>query len=450
MEWLRQNGTLRPGAVHSRVLHRRSYASFLAQCHCFLAACDPKETSEPDTPEDTELDADSDGYPASEDCDSSDNDCDGEVDNDPIDAGVWYVDGDANGYGEADTAVVLCEQPSVTVSIDGDCDDTSAAINPDASEVCDDADADEDCSGAADEADPGVEPATQATFYPDGDKDGFVDRDDAGTQYCNPPAWFTTDATDCNDADGTIHPAAVEVCDGADNNCDGDADDGTLGTAALCSAATCLVVSDDGQTADGLYWLDSDGDGADAVEIYCDLTTDGGGWSLLTWTGDGATLTGVPYPGLSICEKKTCDRGSSADDGFLTDLIVQSSQIGIGHSLKGLSNYQNLGDYDYYDYGSMKGFYWTPTPGRRPAVTSPVLPAAPSHRSLGPQITTAPRCMWRSPSGTTSTRLHTTTSVSLRRTSGTLAPTRTVAAAETRRAPGWGPGPAVSTVTTFR
>ena len=347
----------------------------------FLAACDPKETEEPDTPEDTDPDVDGDGYPASEDCDdadsavnpgaselcdSIDNNCDGEVDNDPIDASIWYEDGDADGYGDADTAVVLCEQPSGAVSTDGDCDDTNAAISPDAVEVCDEADTDEDCSGAADDADPGVDPATQATFYPDGDKDGFGDRNDAGTLYCDPPAGVTADATDCNDADGTVNPDALEVCDGVDNDCDGEAGGGTLGSEALCSATTCLAISDDGQTTDGLYWLDPDGDGADAVEVYCDLTTDGGGWALLSWTADCISLTSVPYPGVSICEKPPCARGSSADDVFLTELIVQSTQIGIGHSLKGISSYQNLGDYDYsgyYDYGSMKGFYLDPYSG---------------------------------------------------------------------------------------
>ena len=109
-------------------------------------------------------------------------------------------------------------------------------------------------------------------------------------------------------------------------------------------------------TTDGLYWLDPDGDGADSVELYCDLTSDGGGWSLLSWTGNSTTLSGVPYPGLSICEKPPCSRGSSADDVLLTDLITQSIQIGIGHSPKALSSYQNLTDYDYSDYGSMKGF----------------------------------------------------------------------------------------------
>ena len=33
---------------------------------------------------------------------------------------------------------------------------------------------------------------------------------------------------DCDDADSTSHPGAVEVCDGVDNNCNGQVDEGVL------------------------------------------------------------------------------------------------------------------------------------------------------------------------------------------------------------------------------
>jgi len=80
-------------------------------------------------------------------CDDIDNDCDGSVDNDPLDPQTWHADDDGDGYGDPDSVTTACDQPSGTVADDTDCDDTDPAAYPGAAEVADDG-IDQDCDGA--------------------------------------------------------------------------------------------------------------------------------------------------------------------------------------------------------------------------------------------------------------------------------------------------------------
>ncbi len=200
-----------------------------------VSACDQPEGWVTD---DTDCDDDANGVNpgAIELCNGIDDDCDGEIDEDDAsDASDWYVDADGDGYGDADEVVQACDQPDGTSGDDTDCDDTDAAVNPGADEVCNGID--DDCDGEIDEAD-----ATGGdTFYADDDGDGYGDADDTTTA-CSQPEGYVDDDTDCDDTNWAINPGATEFCNGIDDDCDGDVDEGDAANAST-------------------WYADADGDG---------------------------------------------------------------------------------------------------------------------------------------------------------------------------------------------
>ncbi|MFH1469819.1 MAG: MopE-related protein [Pseudomonadota bacterium] len=62
-------------------------------------------------------------------------------------------------------------------------------------------------------------------WYPDADGDGYGDSA-APVADCTQPSGTVGMAGDCDDGDAAINPDAVEACDGLDNNCNGDIEEG--------------------------------------------------------------------------------------------------------------------------------------------------------------------------------------------------------------------------------
>lgn len=236
-------------------------------------------------------------YPGAEEvCNNLDDDCDGEVD-----AGLtatWYADTDADGFGDATTALAACDAPAAWIAEAGDCNDQDATIQPNASEGCDGVD--QDCDGVVDNG-------VLIDVYFDGDGDGYGDLA-IHRAACAPDETWRIEGTDCDDERPDVHPAATEVCnDLADTNCDGldgcrlegdinllQADAtytlGWSGREDSCSPGPDLVAGElTGDTLDDLLI------GRPGSEFpYAAYDGGAGSWDIAWVRGGGTVLDGFP------------------------------------------------------------------------------------------------------------------------------------------------------------
>ncbi len=303
---------------------------------------------------------------ATEVCDGVDNNCDGRVDGSTaVDAPWWFEDRDGDGYGSDASGKVLqaCAQPPGLVGNASDCDDGDPRIRPGAVELCNDID--DDCD---EEVDEDVHPGRKRWFE-DLDRDGFgnpeiwqLSCDDPGTNWVDiamdcqdvgpfaddtypGAAWLDSETecqrdadgdgwgsalltapgvrlgTDCDDHDRNITPAALELCNGLDDDCNGLVDDDPIdqgsywpdldgdgygdpdGLVEACDRPDGYVTNDydnddtepyylrsclqvlqlDPAATTGLELIDPDGlEGSfTPVVVLCDQDIEGGGWTLL-------------------------------------------------------------------------------------------------------------------------------------------------------------------------
>ena len=70
-------------------------------------------------------------------CNSIDDDCDGQIDNNAADATTYFLDSDGDSYGDADQSIDECQQTPGYVLDSTDCDDNDGDIFPGAQEFCD-------------------------------------------------------------------------------------------------------------------------------------------------------------------------------------------------------------------------------------------------------------------------------------------------------------------------
>ena len=186
---------------------------------------------------------------------------------------IWYQDLDNDQVGNSAVSQVACLQPAGYVLANGDCDDNNAAI------------------------------VAAVLYYSDADSDGFGD-DATATAFCQAPVNMIAIGGDCNDANNAIYPGAPEICDGFDNNCNGQEDEGL----------TFLNYYFDG---------DSDGYGIGNSTVSCTPLT-----GYATLTGDCDDSNDTVYPGATDTEGNGIDENCDGVDGVLgLNSVELSAQI---------------------------------------------------------------------------------------------------------------------------
>lgn len=198
-------------------------------------------------------------------CDALDNDCDG-VPDDGLDGGVYYQDGDNDGYGDPAVARVFCTKPSSGwVESNNDCDPSRNNVNPGAPEICDGID--NDCAGGVDNNPVGLASSCVAP----GQKGICAE----GKEICSGGQVVCT----------STRLPKEETCNSVDDDCDGVVDNqpGCGGPKNLLATGVAVKGARRNTTA------------TDPGFTSCQLGTTG--WNTTgcsfggnTWSGDGADM----------------------------------------------------------------------------------------------------------------------------------------------------------------
>ncbi len=242
-------------------------------------------------------------------CDSVDNDCDGTTDESPTEVD-WFRDVDRDGFGSAASGTLRsCElQPGYQL-LDLDCDDGNPAINPSTPELCNGID--DNCNGLADFQ-------IGVNDYEDDDGDGIVDL------ACGPPL-----GEDCDDSDPSTGGGALEICDGRDNDCDGNVDEGAMdsvwyrdndddgwgsdrsGATVSCSAVPGYVArGGDCDDRDPLISPDAE-ERCDGLDNNCNGAVDDG-----AAFSDCSVMNGTAVCDFGGCRIDRCSPGFESCDGM--------------------------------------------------------------------------------------------------------------------------------------
>jgi hypothetical protein len=268
---------------------------------------------------------------------------------------LLYEDMDNDGFGSE--VLAACGVDNAI-----DCDDASSAINPTAIEICNDLD--ENCNQEVDEGVVNV-------YYADIDADGFGNQNDV-VFACELPAGFVTNADDCddsmvtyidgdgdgqggeimaacgiastgdcNDSNASVNENAIEVCNGIDDNCNvevdegvgfnyyADADNDGFGNLNVAIVACTMPTG----------YVDNGFDCDDNMLLYTDLDSDGYGGQNLDACGvvtntDCLDFDDTVNPGvIEACDNIDQNCNGLVDEGLLISMFQDSDGDSYGNAL---------------------------------------------------------------------------------------------------------------------
>lgn len=316
-------------------------------------------------------------YPGAPDiCNSKDDNCNGEVDEEPENFVMWYVDTDKDGYGAAETGHISCTAPDKQSSMkNGDCIDTNSKVFPGAVEKCNGLD--DDCNTIVDDNATGSK-----TFYTDvdGDKYGVAS---SAVVACSAPVGSVEARGDCDDAVATIHPNAPEVCNDLDDDCDGNIDESAVDAPTwhfdddadgfgskthiqvICDAPVGTIAdgTDCDDTKNDVYpfagdtsgdTIDSDCDGRDCQAAYDEndayfvvCLEDQSWYAAAEWCDTHG------YDGLATPQNET-------EQAFLLDLLVDTTKSATNAPWVGVNDETDEGIWRNADESEATYLPWSP------------------------------------------------------------------------------------------